>query len=110
MRRFLVSEMSMAPALMPGDWILAGRLRHPSRGDIAVFQHPHREDFWLVKRIVAIAGDTVTVDGLQRRIPPGHVWLLSDATHRTRADSRTFGALPIEGMYVAWVRYRKAPA
>src|SRR5680860_1306204 len=46
MRRFVISELSMSPALTPGDTFLARRLRRPQRGVVALFPHPHRPELW----------------------------------------------------------------
>lgn len=128
MRRFVISEKSMSPALQPGDRYLARRLRRPRRGRVVFFPHPGRDDFWLAKRVVGLPGETVEIDGGEVRVdgrvlaepwtvdptdPPGrwpvpeaHLFVLSDARHRTRADSRTFGPIVQDGSYVAVMRYR----
>jgi len=119
MRRFVVSEMSMSPALMPGDRFVARRLRKPERGRIVFFPHPHRPDFWLVKRIAGIPGDAVRfLDGepvVEAEaeapdavlVPAGYMYVLSDRRELTRADSRAFGPVPIRPAYVAVLRYRR---
>lgn len=40
-------------------------------------------------------------------VPPGHVFVLSDARDVTRADSRSFGPVSWSGCYLAWFRYRR---
>jgi signal peptidase I len=120
-RRFVVAEESMAPGLRPGDslfGIIASRFR---RGDIAVFEHPHRQGFWLVKRTVGLPGEmveiadgTIYIDGDRLadlwgngatapngrwKIPLGHIFALSDSRSVTLADSRTFGPVAIGGAY-----------
>lgn len=129
MRRFVVAERSMSPALLPGDHYVARRMRRPRRGAVVFFRHPDRVDFWLAKRIVGLPGEIVEVSDGEVRIggqtlvepwttdatsPPGRwsvpdqrVFVLSDARHRTRADSRIFGSIPLDGAYVAVFRYRK---
>ena len=119
----------MAPALSPGDRILAQRLRRPRRGRVVFFPHPDRADFWLVKRIVGLPGERIEVregrlhvDGEKRPdpwaggptapdgcwdVPADGIFVLSDARHRTRADSRTLGPVPFSDAYVARVRYRR---
>jgi signal peptidase I len=111
--------MSMSPALMPGDRLLARKLRAPKRGRIVFFPHPHRDDFWLVKRIVGLPGDAVRwVDGEPvietgseapdaALVPPGYMYVLSDRRDLTRADSRTFGPVPMNPAYIAVFRYRR---
>jgi signal peptidase I len=128
-RRFIISELSMAPALRPGDRLLAQRLRRPLRGDVVFFTHPRREGFWLVKRVIGLPGEEVrivegrvVIDGSHSEdpwagaptvpegeweVPPGHMFVLSDARHRTLADSRTLGPVPIVDAYVSRFRYRR---
>ena len=62
MRRFVIAEMSMSPALLPGDRILARRVRRLRRGQVVFFPHPDRDDFWLVKRVVGVAGEVVGLE------------------------------------------------
>lgn len=127
MRRFVIAEMSMSPALLPGDRLLTRRLRRPRRGKVVFFPHPHQEDFWLVKRILGVAGDRIgwetgraTENGrlvVQSAphgaeggwiVPANHMFVVSDALDLTRADSRTFGPVPTRPAYVAVLRYRRA--
>jgi len=64
-----VLTSSMAPTLKPGDQYLinlrAYRRHPPERGDIIVFR-PRGEDAPLVKRVVGLPGETVTL--LQGRV------------------------------------------
>ena len=121
LRRFLVAERSMAPALHPGQLVLGVRQRRPRRGRLVCLPHPHRDDFWLVKRVVGLPGErveiadgAVLVDGAPLaepwtvddtgpagawRLGPGQMFVLSDARRRTVADSRTFGPVPVTGSY-----------
>jgi signal peptidase I len=124
MRRFEVAEGSMAPALLPGDWLVTTGLRRPRRGDVVVFPHPHHRSFWLVKRVVGLPGERVEVaEGLVRvdgtavphdvATPGGGAWtldgdqvfVLSDARTATLADSRTFGPVPVAGCERVRLRY-----
>lgn len=120
MRRFVISEMSMAPALQPGDRFLTRKLGRPRRGQVVFFPHPRRDDFWLVKRVVGIVGDSVRMEnggpivqsgtgGAEGGwiVPQDHMFVLSDALDRTRADSRTFGPVPTQPAYVPLLRYRR---
>ena len=100
---------------------MARRVWRPARGAIVFFPHPHRRGFWLVKRVVAVGGERVTIDGGtvlvggaplaepwttdptegegEWLLPRGTVFVLSDARRRSRADSRTFGPVPTKMMY-----------
>ncbi len=93
MRRFEIADMSMAPALLPGDYLIARRDESPGPGEIVVFEQ--RAGFWMVKRVA----------GPPHRIPERHVWVLSDNRLETLADSRTLGPIPTSGMYRAVWRY-----
>lgn len=76
----------MRPTLAPGDEIVATDSRAPQIGEIVVFPHPQREDFWMVKRRVAPTTP----------LPDDQGWVLSDNPEATRADSRKFGPIPID--------------
>lgn len=130
MRRFIISELSMSPALLPGDRFLARRLRNPRRGQVVFFPHPRRQDFWLVKRVVGLPGESLTIEGGSVRIdgepvdepwaldathpegrweiPSRHMFVLSDARRRTTTDSRTLGPVPIRPSYRVGLRYRRS--
>jgi nickel-type superoxide dismutase maturation protease len=94
-----VEGPSMAPALRAGDLVLAVRPRRVRPGDVVIVEHPSRHGFELVKRVVAVEGDSM--DG--RLLGPGDVWLLGDAGEES-TDSRSFGPVPtsaIRGVVVA---------
>jgi DNA-3-methyladenine glycosylase II len=88
MRRFRVTEDSMLPTLRPGDEIVATDSRPARTGDLVVFLHPHREDFWMVKRVVPPP----------EPIDDEEAWVASDNPDATLADSRTLGPLPAESL------------
>lgn len=114
----------MAPALEPGDWVVAKRLTGDlERGDVVVFRDPAETGLNLVKRVIGLGGETigvesgrVTVDGalLADRwangltkpdgtwvVPEGHVWLLGDNRGASASDGRTLGPISIRD--VGWV-------
>lgn len=115
-RRFAISEASMVPALRDGDYVLTTRLRNPQRGDIVVFEHPERNGFQLVKRVVGLPGEHLSItDGfvmihgtvldepwtttgtpgsVDLSIGEGSVFLLGDA-RSISVDSRRLGTIPI---------------
>ena len=65
--RYVVQGDSMLPYLEEGQYILvnrrAYRRSHPSRGDVVVLRHPARPGRSYIKRIVALPGDLVEVNG-----------------------------------------------
>ena len=72
----------MEPTFRDGDWLLVRALTRPPRaGEVIVARDPREPDRLLVKRVRAIAGDQVTVQG-------DHV----DPAEST--DSRQFGPIP----------------
>jgi signal peptidase I len=65
---FRIPTASMYPTISPRDRVIAVknayRTTDPQRGDIILFPDPdNRHDFWTkyIKRVIAIAGDTVAV-------------------------------------------------
>ncbi|MGH9166787.1 MAG: signal peptidase I [Acidimicrobiia bacterium] len=91
---FRIAEQSMAPALLPGDYVLTlparNRLR---RGDVVVFEHPLRPGFYLVKRVIGLPGDTLDGEDCGR-LGPDQVFVLGDQGAWSADDGRTLGPLP----------------
>jgi signal peptidase I len=77
LRPIVVAGDSMAPTLRAGQRVLVRRWRAPQRWDVVVLQSPTGEDELLVKRIVGMPGERITllaggvwIDG--RRVLPGN--------------------------------------
>ena len=81
----------MEPTMLHGDGLIAIRGGRARPGQRRVFEHPHRPGTWLVKRVDALR-------------PDDKMWVVSDNPDVTRADSRTFGSIPIAGSYRVLVR------
>ena len=91
MQRFNVREESMIPALVPGDEFITSSTRIAERGNIVALPHPRRPDFWLVKRLTAISGDTIVSDIGLYTLSGDEAWVLSDNPATGAVDSRSFG-------------------
>jgi signal peptidase I len=63
MRFFLVPSSSMEPTLLRQDYLVTLKEKDYRRGDIVVMKDPEVEKGYLVKRIVAVANDTVAIEG-----------------------------------------------
>jgi signal peptidase I len=117
-RRFAVVEESMLPAFEPGDWVIAKRRRGvPGRGDVVVFTVASDPTTYLIKRVIGLPGERITVadgqvhvdgetlaepwangptfgDG-EEQIADDAVWVLGDNRASSSVDSRVIGGVPI---------------
>lgn len=75
----------MRPTLEPGSGLIGLRTTRVRVGELRVFEHPHRPDFWMVKRVA-------TTD-------EGFMWVLSDDHTRSTVDSRQLGDIEVAGSY-----------
>jgi len=62
---FKVYGSSMYPTILPGEYIMVSRVSYffdqPQRGDVIVFHSPRDPQTDLIKRVIAIPGDTVEI-------------------------------------------------
>ncbi len=132
---YVIPTGSMIPTIGIGERVLANkfvyRFQTPQQGDIVVFDDPTGSVPTLIKRVVAVGGQTIDiqdsavyVDGkkldepyahakpsepgevlLPLKIPEGQVWLMGD--NRTNShDSRWFGPQPVSIIHgKAFLRY-----
>ena len=121
--RVRVDGFSMRPTLQDGEYILVNKLAYkfsePQRGDIIVFVFPVNPEEDLIKRIIGIPGDTVSIqDGVLTvngavvdepyinappvyngtwQVPEGNLFVLGDNRNDSR-DSHQWGLLPMENV------------
>lgn len=64
---FIVSGASMEDTFHSGEYLiidqLSYRLEEPQRGDVIVFRYPRDPSKFFIKRIIAIPGDTIDIQG-----------------------------------------------
>lgn len=56
-----VSGRSMQPTLYTGDLLVANRVKQFNRGDIVIISGEKENNDWLIKRVIAVGGDTVKI-------------------------------------------------
>ncbi len=118
--RFAVAESSMQPTLRAGDYVIATPAAELARGDIVIYNDPADTGRDLIKRVIGLPGETVSIsrgrvaiDGRQlsepwRRgptvpdgvwtNPPGTVFTLGDNRVTSSGDSRASGPVSTIGM------------
>lgn len=84
-KRFVVAERSMEPALHEGDGLVAVRSPALRRGQLRCFEHPWQPGLWLVKRVGDIRGTAFEAR--------------SDNPGAGAVDSRRFGLVDAVGSY-----------
>ena len=113
----------MNPTLQNGEYVLVSRLSYklnlPQRGDIIVFSYPVDTNQDLIKRVIGLPGETVSVRNSQVLIngvlleepyiaqeplysgewtvPNGQLFVLGDNRNDSK-DSHQWGMLPVENI------------
>lgn len=121
--RVRVDGFSMRPTLQDGEYILINKLAYktgaPQRGDIVVFVYPANPQEDLIKRVIGLPGESVSihngvvsVNGVPLaepyiaaapayngdwRVADGELFVLGDNRNDSK-DSHSWGLLPIENV------------
>lgn len=133
-----VSGSSMQPTLQDGEWLFVNKavtyVHAPRRGDVVIVSEPQearaKTHPFLVKRVVAVAGDRVEVRGgllwvngeaasepyadtpiedgdmSAITVEPGRLFVMGDNRHYgASSDSRAFGAVAVDAVQgrAAWI-------
>jgi len=121
---FIIPSSSMEQTLLISDRVLVSKFAYrfgpPKRGDVVVFVSPEDGRTDLIKRVIAVAGETVDIqDGkvlvngaalvepyvnaaypdhydldAPVKVPPGMVWVMGDNRANSK-DSRFIGPQPV---------------
>jgi signal peptidase I len=126
-RRVLVEGDSMTPAVVDGDRLLVSRLAYrfaaPARGDVILIRDPSRPGSECIKRILALPGEIVRIDGIVATLQlsasddgdrPDASWRLENDQYfvvgdhlAVSHDSRGYGPVTRSAILGrAWYRYR----
>lgn len=122
---FIVSGASMSPTFETGQYLIVDELTYrfeqPNRGDVIILKKPREEKEYLIKRIVGLPGETITVkngavsvkngefpdglpvsepyvinksaDSLERALGPDEYFAMGD-NRPVSLDSRFIGPIP----------------
>lgn len=90
---FRVPTASNYPTIVPNDRFIANKLAYknsdPERGDLVVFLNPTNRQINFIKRVVAIAGDTM-------EIKDGQLYVNDEKLQRRKLPQSTFGDIRIK--------------
>ena len=122
---FVVNGASMNPTFETGQYLIVEHLTYktsePQRGDVVIFKYPLKPTDFYIKRIIALPGETITIEGsdvfiqkagsseknklnepyllftsnnnISKTLTDNEYFVMGD-NRPNSSDSRTWGALP----------------
>jgi len=88
-RPHIISGSSMDPSFADTEFIITQKvsyyLHQPQRGDVVVFKWPPNPNYEYIKRIIALPGETIRIEG-------GGVFINSQKLNEPYLDPRTYTA------------------
>ncbi len=103
-----ISGESMLPTYGPGSRLLASKaywlIGPVGRKDVVVIRDPEKKGQYLIKRVLALAGEVVDFRNAPTNwslaqgeyvVPEGHIYVVGD-NYAASEDSRRFGPVPTE--------------
>jgi signal peptidase I len=101
---FQVPSGSMIPTIMPNDRLMVSKINYelgdPKRGDVAVFKNWKPTDPDLIKRVIALPGETIAMDEAGRFTidgkPLDEPYLAVDARHTVAGERLPYTLGPTE--------------
>lgn len=82
MDEYAITGLGMIPTLMPGEHAFAWRDATITTGDITVCEHPTMPRMLVVGRVLAIAGDVISVDQGQLLVNERRIDTTTESTER----------------------------
>ncbi len=89
-KAYKIPSRSMEPTILAGDLLIVARsqaARNPNRGDLIVFECPTDPSKELIKRVVAVGGDTVEIRNKE-------LWLNGKAVKESYAIHQEVDVIP----------------
>lgn len=130
--RIRVDGYSMEPTLLNGEFVIVNKMAYtfgePRIGDVIVFHYPRDPEQEYIKRVIGLAGDTVSIANGQVRVngnlidepyisappryesewlvPPDSLFVLGDNRNNS-SDSHNWGPVPMKNvigkaLFVYW--------